>query len=326
MLTTKDNNRIVILGAAGFLGFNLAKYFHQNSSLEIILVDNFLNGKKDLDFLQLINSTRIKFLELDLSCHNSYENLFLSTDIVLNCAAFNGTQNFYNRPADVIRNSALSSILAAQYCAVANVISYVYFGSSESYAGGVSIGITKVPTAENVPLVLEDVRNPRWSYAASKSMGEVATIANHLQNNLQYYILRIHNIYGPRMGTHHVIPDLIKKFSMGNFQVHGVNETRAFFYVEDLNNILSQIIFSHKVRINSTYNVGSTHEIRIADLAELLLKEMNIHAKIQPIDPFLGSVRRRCPDTSLLKSQISYTETPLVEGINKTLTWYKKNI
>ncbi len=225
----------------------------------------------------------------------------------------------------VIHNSALSSIFAAEYSAAANVVSYIYFASSESYAGGVSLGLLEVPTAENVPLVIEDVNNPRWSYAASKSIGEVSTIANHVQFGLQYYILRIHNIYGPRMGFNHVVPDLIRKFSLGNFQVNGVHETRAFLFIKDLNRILYEVIFTEKLKKNAIYNVGSNNEITIFNLAKLILKEMNIESKIEPIQSFKGSVPKRCPDTSLIRSQISYPDTPLSVGIRETLAWYKNN-
>jgi nucleoside-diphosphate-sugar epimerase len=320
-----NNYRIVILGAAGFIGFHLAKFFHMNSNLEIVMVDNFVNGKSDSDFQDFIKLSRVNFFNLDLSHYDSYNNLFTSNDIVLNCAALNGTQKFYSSPVQVIHNSALSSILAAEFCANAQVVSYIYFASSESYAGGVSLGYIEVPTAENVPLVIEDVRNPRWSYAASKTIGEVSTIANHMQFGLQYYILRIHNIYGPRMGFNHAIPDLITKFSLGNFQVHGPNETRAFLFINDLNSILSEIIFTDKLNKNSIYNIGSKNEITIANLAKLILHEMHIESEIEPIDSFKGSVPRRCPDTSLIRSQISYPETPLPVGIRKTLAWYKSN-
>ena len=324
MIVDKNNCRIVILGAAGFIGFHLAKFFYISSNCELVLVDNFINGKNDYEFQEFIKLDRVNFLNLDLSLHEVYENLFTSNDIVLNCAALNGTQNFYSSPVKVIHNSALSAILAAEASAVAKVILYVYFASSESYAGGVTLGYIEVPTVEAVPLVVEDVNNPRWSYAASKSIGEVSTIANHVQSDLQYYILRIHNIYGPRMGFNHVIPDLIRKFSLGNFKVNGAHETRAFLFIEDLKAIISEIVFTEKLEKNSIYNVGSSTEVTIFDLAKLILTEMKIEAQIELLESFKGSVPRRCPDTSLIRSRISYSETPLIVGVRETVSWYKK--
>ena len=324
MNNIENHSRIVILGGAGFIGFHVAKFLYQSCTSIIILVDNFINSKKDSEFLEFVNLERVIFKELDLSREEDYLDLFLEGDIVLNCAAFNGTQNFYEKPVDVVRNSSLPAILAPELCAKANVAKYIYLGSSESYAGGVSIGFTKVPTNEKVPLVIQDVNNARWSYAASKTMGEVATIANHIQNNLQYFILRIHNIYGPRMGFNHVIPDLIRKFSLGNMQVHGVKETRSFFYVTDLNIILYNLIFSQKVTINSIYNVGSSEEISISNLAKLIRNELQLNFEIEPINSLEGSVPRRCPDTRALRAYIDFPETSLVDGIKKTILWYQR--
>ena len=321
---TKDQQRIVILGAAGFIGYHLAKFLNDTCELEILLIDNFIRGENDDEFKELIKAERIVFKELDLTQEKTFIDLFTSNDIVFNCAALNGTQNFYEKPVQVIRNSAISAAYAAEFCAKANVKKYIYFASSESYAGGVTMGYTQVPTAENVPLVIQDVYNPRWSYAASKTLGEVAVIANHHQYNLQFIILRIHNVYGPRMGLKHVIPDLIHKFKSGNMQVHGVNETRAFFYVNDLNRILYEFVFNDKIPSNLIYNVGSTQEISVLELSNLLLHEMNLDLEIEPIDSFVGSVPRRCPDTSLLRSYCKYTETDLTIGLKETLAWHKK--
>lgn len=322
-MNNKDKQRIVILGAAGFIGYHLARYFHENCDLNIVLIDNFVRGTNDAEFKELINFKRIEFKELDLTQENTFIDLFTINDIVINCAAMNGTQNFYEKPVQVIRNSAISAVYAAEYCSKAKVKKYLYFASSESYAGGVTMGYTSVPTTENVPLLVQDVYNPRWSYAASKTIGEVATIANHHQYNLQFIILRIHNIYGPRMGLKHVIPDLIHKFSSGNMQVHGVHESRAFFYINDLNKILFEFVFNEKIISNLVYNVGSNTEINVLDLAKIIREELNIDQEIEPLDAFNGSVPRRCPDTSLLRSQINYTETDLMDGLRATLSWYK---
>jgi len=317
-----QKQRIVILGAAGFIGFHLAKYFNLNCKNELLLIDNFSRGNLDTSFEELSNLDRVKFIELDLSLESSYLDLFSENDIVINCAAYNGTQNFYSKPVQVIRNSGITAAIAAEFCAKAKVNKYVYFASSESYAGGVNLGLTSVPTDEKVPLVIEDINNPRWSYAASKTFGEVSTIANYHQFNLNFIILRIHNVYGPRMGFQHVIPDLIRKFKNGDTEVHGVNESRAFFYVEDLCQIVFSLIFSKGIKSNCIYNVGSTNEIKVKHLAAMILEEMGLKLSIKPMPSFIGSVSRRCPDTSLIRDQVAYQETDLKQGLKLTIAWY----
>ena len=86
--------RVVILGAAGFIGFHIASYLVKNSAYDILLIDNFSNSSLDTSFEDLIKDDHIDFQNLDLTLQSNYKNLFRRNDIVFNCAALNGTQNF----------------------------------------------------------------------------------------------------------------------------------------------------------------------------------------------------------------------------------------
>ncbi len=317
------NARVVILGAAGFIGFHLAKKL-VDSGHSVVGVDNFIRGKNDEYHLELSKSANYKFINLDLSVESGYAELFQEGDFVYNCAALNGTQNFYSNPFSVIENSAIPAIYAAKHAGLANVKRYIYFGSSESYAGGLSLGLIPIPTPENIPLALPDVSEIRWSYATAKTIGEVASFAAKKEFGLSIQILRIHNIYGPRMGDKHVIPDLIQKFRSNDYSVHGVNETRSFFYIQDLIDVLVRL--ADRENVPEVLNVGSMAEVRIGDLATLIAKFMGAPGEIIPIEGFSGSVLRRCPDTTLLKSIVDFHETPIEVGLAKTIDWYVKHL
>ena len=323
-MKAKLNQRVIILGAAGFIGFHLSKALANIYSCNLVLVDNFIRGENDNPFKILTKLENVTFLNLDLTHQLSFANLFHENDIVVNCAAFNGTQNFYSLPTDVIRNSAIPSILAPECAAKSKVAKYIYLGSAESYAGSINLGLATLPTPENVPLVIEDPSNIRWSYAASKTIGEVAAIANQHSFGLDIKILRVHNIYGPRMGINHVVPDLVEKFSNGCFDVFGVDESRAFMYVDDLITILLNFIFDTEFDENLIYHIGSSHETTIHDLALLILRCLKIDGVVNPVGNLKGSVQRRIPDTTLLKARMDFSETSLIDGINKYINWYKK--
>jgi nucleoside-diphosphate-sugar epimerase len=151
-------------------------------------------------------------------------------------------------------------------------------------------------------------------------MGEVAAFAAKKELGLKVQVLRIHNIYGPRMGDKHVIPDLIDKFRKNDFSVHGVDETRSFFYIKDLIDVL--LALSEMDSVPEILNVGSMSEIRIGDLANLIANFLGTPGDIVPVEGFSGSVLRRCPDTSLLKSLLNFTETPIRVGLSTTIEWY----
>jgi UDP-glucose 4-epimerase len=312
---TKPNNqqRIVVLGAAGFIGFHLAKALAQIPGLKVRLVDNFVRGRNDDEWKNLLLLPNVEFVFGDLTRDSSYEGLFHEGDQVFNCVALNGTQNFYERPFDVIENSAIPSILAAKYASIARVQRYFYFGSSESYAGGLGLGIVSLPTPEDVPHIFPDLMQTRWSYGVSKSVGEYATEASRNQYGLETCILRIHNIYGPRMGDKHVIPDLADKFSRGIGEVFGLDETRCFMFIDDLVSAVLQLRLLQA--LPKVINIGSSHEVSIEFLASLIKSNLGADLEIVDVGHFLGSVRRRVPDISLLRSLVTIHETPLEVGV-----------
>lgn len=316
-------SRLVVLGAAGFIGFHIAKNLADKVGCEILLVDNFIRGSNDKDFINLTSLQNVNFTELDLSKESSFQNLFRKSDLVINCAALNGTQNFYQVPLDVMLNSGISAFFAARYAALSQVSKYIYLGSSESYAGGVNLGLVNLPTSENVPLVVENVENTRWSYSLGKTFGEMACYSANSQLGLNFQILRIHNIYGPRMGDKHVIPDLIQKFTSGNMDVPGYGESRAFMFIDDLLGVV-QFLIANDLNNIKLINVGSQTETPISILAKKIAEKLQIDKALNPLASWPGSVQRRLPDTSLLRSVYSFKETSLDEGLNKTLSWYLK--
>lgn len=318
-------SRKVIIGAAGFIGYHLAKSFLDDGKSEVVLIDNFMNSGADEYFNQLRNKTKSKFFIVDAKDINQVSSLIREKDIVFNLAALNGTQQFYDKPYTVLKETSIPSILIPELCAKNRVGLYVYFGSSESYAGGVTLGITDVPTKESVPLIVSDINNPRWSYAAAKTVGEVAAVSANLQFGLPYQILRIHNFYGPRMGKNHVIPDLIAKFSNNNYKVLGCDQSRTFLFVDDGINYVRLLCENYK-SYNQVINIGSQFEIRISELAKIILKETGKSATLECEEAPIGSVNRRVPDLTKLQTLTGLHETSLQSGVGLTVKWYKQNV
>ncbi len=84
-----------------------------------------------------------------------------------------------------------------------------------------------------MPLCVDDVFNERWSYAAAKIHGEVLVINACRQFGVPFSIIRYHNVYGPRMGDKHVVPDFLIRLRQGVAELHGHEDTRAFLYIDD---------------------------------------------------------------------------------------------
>jgi nucleoside-diphosphate-sugar epimerase len=305
----------IVIGGAGFVGFHLSQALIE-SGYQVTLIDNLSNSKIDKELSILLKSSNVTFHNIDASS-DKLQDFLDRESIVLNLAAINGTEPFYSKPFDVLYDSSLPSLSIPKACVLASVKEYYYFGSSESYAGGVNLGYTEVPTKENVPLIVESPENPRWSYATAKILGEMAALSAHSQYGLQVGIFRLHNIYGPRMETSHVVPDLIEKFSKGILEVFNCKHTRSFMYIDDavkaiLTCIQTGFLIRHPSRI---LNIGSGQETTIFELAQMILRLQSKEGEIRCIEGHLGSVTRRLPDITKMREFYTDNLLELPEGL-----------
>jgi len=155
----------IVTGAAGFIGFAVANRLANDPDHRVVAIDNFIRGERDDAVDELEARPNVTFLEVDLSSPDALRRLpDLDVDDVFHFAALNGTQNFYERPYEVLRHSTLPCFtLIERYVKPGAVRGrFVYAGSSEAYAGTVTRFGWPIPTAEDVPLCIEDPTNPRW--------------------------------------------------------------------------------------------------------------------------------------------------------------------
>lgn len=315
------NQRILITGAHGFIGFQLAKILQPNSKI-IFLVDIVPAHELDLECKDFLKNPNVKYIEADLS-REAECNLLPDVDIVYHLAALNGTQNFYEKPFDVLKNSSIPTLYLLERFRSAG--KFVYAGSSESYAGGVNMGAVEVPTGENVPHIIEDIANPRWSYACAKTFGEVACMNAYSQFGTKVLIVRFHNVYGPRMGKNHVIPDFIKRALKNSYVLFGAFNTRSFIYSEDA--AYDLIDLTKKSTFPNVFNIGGGIEVSMLEIAKIILELLGkSDCKIDIKSAPKGSVLRRLPDLQRIDQLLG--ERPrvnLTEGLKKTVEWYKSH-
>jgi UDP-glucose 4-epimerase len=317
--------RVLVTGAAGFIGFALAEALSRQPDTAVCVVDNFVRGERDAAYDELCARDGVTAFELDLTDRQALEALPAGFDIIYHMAALNGTQNFYERPYEVVRCSTLPTFhLLDRYGAGRGLKRFVYAGSSEAYAGTVSTFDWPVPTAENVPLCISDPSNVRWSYGASKLHGEVMVIAAGKQCGVDYTIIRYHNAYGPRMGDKHVVPDFLARMRQGVYSLYGHKDTRSFIYVDDAVRA-TMLLAASPGAANETVNVGSDHEISMLELGRTMLALAGIEAEIELHDSPPGSVSRRAPDVSKLRALVGFREeSSLTEGLRATMDYYLK--
>jgi nucleoside-diphosphate-sugar epimerase len=285
--------KILITGANGFIGSHLKDRLKKSKQYEIITWD-----REQGDLKQPQN--------------------FPEVDVVIHLAAYNSTKEFYTKGFEVIKDNILTTMnLLEHYMKQENKPLFMYTGTPESYAGATDFFNYKLPTDEACPLVVPDVKNIRWSYANSKALGEQAVIAS----GLPYQIIVPNNIYGPRQ-KNHFVDEFIARAKTGDIALYGWENTRSWLYVEDFTEAMERLINS-KQAVNEKINVGSNDEVEVLRLAEIIIKNMGIDKPIEKHDAPEGSVARRLPDITKVKSLTQWEpKTSLEEGLKTTVEWY----
>ena len=321
--------KVLVTGGAGFVGYHLAKDL-ANLNYDVIIADNLFRGKLNGELKKLINKKNVSFIKCDLTKIADLKKLGNDYDYVYHLAAINGTRYFYEVPHIVLRVNILSVINVLEWF-IKNKKKdkkIMFSSSSETYAGTLRKYGIEIPTKENVPLTIENVKNARWSYGCSKIAGELLFINYARQHNFRMSIVRYHNIYGPRMGYEHVIPQFSLRIINKEypFRIFGVTETRAFCYVGDAVRA-TQMVMESANTDGHVINIGnSNEEIAIKDLAIKLFKIAKVSPKLDIKEAPKGSVPRRCPDISKLKKITGFVpKINLDEGLKTTFEWYKKN-
>tara|TARA_Y100001963_G_C6747844_1_gene432531 strand:+ start:663 stop:1646 length:984 start_codon:yes stop_codon:yes gene_type:complete len=315
--------KILVTGGTGFIGLGLATHLSENGD-NVTVCDNNFRGQYDEVVSKAIETYNLKFVKCDLTNVDELEKLDKDYDEIYHLAAINGTENFYKIPEKVLRVNILTTLNLLDWVVTLEKKPKILFSSSsESYAGTVD---KKIPTPEDVTLSIDDVHNPRFSYAGSKIIGELLFVNYARQHDLDMRIVRYHNIYGPRMGFEHVMPQFSLRALRGEnpFTVNGANNTRAFCFITDACEATKRVMRSKKAK-NQVVNIGNdSEEIKISDLAKKILILSNSQADIELRDAPSGSTMRRCPDVQKLKALTGYeSKTGLDEGLSELFLWYK---
>lgn len=318
-----------ITGGAGFIGSHLAEKL-LNENYKLVILDNLFRGKKENIKKVLENFNNI-FFEVDLIESNAIDftkDLILkyNPSLIVHYAAINGTQYFYDQPEKVaeVNSIATYNLMTALTKAVRinNLIKplIVFASSSEVYGEPKTL-----PTQEN-SITYARISENRDSYAISKLMSEFYIKLYSQKLNLEWLIFRIFNVYGPRMvNTKYgqVIPEFIQRLREKEWPLKIIgngSQTRSFIYIDD-HIELSYKAIQHAKK-NSIYNLGNPLEVRIDELAMLIMNQMNIKPNLEYVDSRSGDHKRRCPDISKLINQIGqYDFITIEDGIKKMLSY-----
>jgi len=320
-------SRVLITGGAGFIGAHLARRLVGDGGT-VDLVDDFSRAVRDAELAALAASGRVRILQRDLRAEGALDDLGDGYAQVFHLAAVVGVGRVVRQPLAVLADSVamLTGVIAAAQRQRA-LERLVFMSTSEVCAGTLDRGELPFPTPESVPLVITRLPRPRTAYMLSKIYGEA--MCQHAE--VPFSILRPHNVYGPRMGLAHVIPELLQRAHAADdgapLAVASIDHRRTFCYVDDAVELIRRIAASPACA-GETLNVGvAAPEVTIGELGGLIAQTVGKQLEIvaRPTTP--GSPPRRCPDMTRTHGLVGRPpQVDLASGLRLTYDWYRRHV
>lgn len=304
--------KILLTGAAGFLGSHISKELIVNNH-EVIGLDDLSTGSvKNIE--PLLNNPKYTFVEHDVRI--PYQ---VQVDAILNFACPASPVDYQKDPVRTIETNFLGMINLL-HLANETGARIIQASTSEVYGDP-----TQSPQKETYWGNVNPI-GIRSCYDEGKRAAETLCFDYKRQYGLDARVIRIFNTYGPNMAIRdgRVVSNFIVQALMGEpISIYGGGEqTRSFCYVSDLIEGIYKVLMLNK-NPQSPINLGNPNEFRVVELANTI-KELTgskseiINYPLPEDDP-----KQRCPDISLARNALNWEPTVgLVEGLEKTIEYF----
>jgi dTDP-glucose 4,6-dehydratase len=305
--------RVVVTGAAGFLGSHLVDRFLADGH-HVIGIDNFITGSPD-NIAHLMGRSDFQFLQHDVT---NFIYVPGHVDGVLHFASPASPVDYLELPIPTLKVGSLGTHKTLGL-ALAKKARYLIASTSEVYGDPLVHPQTEDYWGNVNPV------GPRGVYDEAKRFAEAITMAYHRYHGLDTRIVRIFNTYGPRMrpADGRVVSNFIVQALRGEpLTVYGDgSQTRSFCYVEDEVEGIYRLFNSKRVEPT---NIGNPDEFTIQQLADMVLEETGSRSKIDrrplPVDD--PKVRR--PDIGVARTVLGWTpKVTLREGLRRTIPYFR---
>ena len=308
--------RVLITGAAGFLGSHIAERFLKEG-YEVLGLDNFITGSRwNADILS--GYSGFTLIEHDIS-----ESILLDGDLdgVLHFASPASPVDYLNLPIQTLKVGSLGTHNSLGI-ALAKGARFLLASTSEVYGD---------PKIHPQPETYWGNVNPvgvRGVYDEAKRFAEAMTMAYHRYHGVDTRIVRIFNTYGPRMRPNdgRVISNFIVQALCGDpLTIYGEgSQTRSFCYVDDEVEGIFRVYNSDQTEPT---NIGNPKEFTIKELAQLILEETGSSSAMITLPLPEDDPKVRQPDISIARENLNWhPEIDLREGIRKTIPFFAEQL
>ena len=308
--------KIIVTGGAGFIGSHLCdKYVKEG--YKVLCLDNFINGNL-MNIRHLLSSRNFKLINGDIRDFDLLEKITRDVDAIFHLAAQIHVDRSIIEPRMTYEINVLGTQNILEAARMFDVNKVIHASTSEVYGSALY-----APMDEQHPL------SAPHPYGASKVAADRMCHAYIQTYGMNICIMRPFNIYGPRQkdsGYGGAI-SLFTKRVLSNLPpiIYGDGEqTRDYTYVEDIV-AAYDLILNYDKPLTNPINFGTGNEIKIIDLANLIIKLSNKEGIIKPvhIEPRPGEVQRLIADISKAREIGWEPRYSIEDGLQKFIEWYK---
>jgi UDP-glucose 4-epimerase len=309
--------RALITGGAGTVGSNIADQLVQAGAREIVVLDNFVRGRRENLAWATANGS-VTLVEGDIRDRELVAELTRGIDVVFHQAALRITQCAAEpRLALGVMIDGTYNVLEA---ALAEGVRRVVAASSASIYG----------LAEEFPT--QESHNPYANdtlYGAAKTFNEGLLRSLHSMQGLDYVALRYFNVYGPRMDIHGVYTEVLVRWmerieaGQAPLILGDGSQTMDFIYIEDV--ARANVLAAGAPVTDEVFNVASGTETSLLELARLLIDVMGADVCVEHgPERSVNKVPRRLADTKLARERLGFeAEIDLEEGLRRLVQWWR---
>ena len=307
--------KILLTGAAGFLGSHISKKLIDNDH-EVIGLDDLSTGSiKNIE--QLVNHPKFSFIEHDVRI--PYQ---AKVDAILNFACPASPVNYQKDPVRTIETNFLGMINLL-HLANETGARIIQASTSEIYGDP-----TQSPQKESYWGNVNPV-GIRSCYDEGKRAAETLFFDYSRQYSTQIHVARIFNTYGPRMSVHdgRVVSNfIVQALTNQPITIYGNGlQTRSLCYVDDLIEGIISLFFGKQ--LGKPVNLGNPEPITMLDLAMELIELTNSKSEIVHMPLPLDDPTNREPDISIARSELNWNpRVTRSEGLAKTISYFKEVI
>ncbi|EON5801470.1 NAD-dependent epimerase [Escherichia coli] len=317
--------KILITGAAGFIGHALSKHLLNNGNYEVVGIDN-MNAYYSVELKKsrlaiLEENSNFTFYKMDIADHESLDDLFVKSqfDYVINLAAQAGVRYSIENPRAYTESNLVGFSNILEACRH-HKIKHLVFASSSSVYG----------RNEKVPFSEEDrVDLPVSYYAATKKANEVMAASYSHLYNLPISGLRFFTVYGP-WGRPDMAPWLFTDAILHNRPIKVFNNgdmLRDFTYIDDIVEGIVRLLDNPPVKDlpYEIYNIGNNRPEKLADFISAIEKACGIEAQKVNYPMQDGDVPVTYADTNKLNQAVGFSpDTNLQSGIERFVAWFRE--